>query len=344
MSIKTYAQAINEAHRQLMMTDPRVFVIGQGSESPWFVGTTTVGLVEQFGADRVIDTPISELAVTGSAIGAAMSGMRPIVFHPRMDFMYLAMDPIINHCAHWFYMFGGKVNVPVTIRGIVNRGGEQAAQHSQSPFSMYAHVPGLKIVCPASPFDAKGLLVAAVGDDNPVLYCDDRWLYNLEEEVPDMLYEVPIGKGRICNEGTDVTVVTYSYLVPQAIKAAETLKLCGISVEVLDLRSLKPIDYELICSSVKKTGRLVVADPEWPMCSIGDHITSVVSRQLFAELKCPVEQINFPDCPVPASTVLEKAFFIGQKEIEQKCLSTVSQKKSSVPLWHDHGDSTRILS
>lgn len=319
MSIKSYAKAINEAHRQLLETDSRVFVIGQGSESPWFVGTTTVGLLETFGEERVIDTPISELVVTGSAIGAAMSGMRPIVFHPRMDFMYLALDPIINHCAHWYYMFGGQVNVPVTIRGIINRGGEQAAQHSQSPFAMYAHVPGIKIVCPASPYDAKGLLVSAVQDDNPVLYCDDRWLYGLEEEVPDELYSVPIGKGRICKQGTDVTVVTYSYLVPHAVEAAQNLEREGVSIEVIDLRSLKPMDYELILASVKKTGRLVVADPEWPVCSIGDHITSVVSRQLFSALKAPIQQINFPDCPTPASTPLEKAFFPGQSEIEKAC-------------------------
>ena len=325
MSVKTYAKAINEAHRQLLASDPRVFVIGQGSESPWFVGTTTVGLIETFGDERVIDTPISELVVTGSAIGAAMSGMRPIVFHPRLDFMYLAMDPIINHCAIWHYMFGGQVNVPVTIRGIVNRGGEQAAQHSQSPFAMYAHVPGIKIVCPASPYDAKGLLVAAVQDDNPVLYCDDRWLYALEEEVPDEIYSVPIGKGRRCCEGKDISLVTYSYLVPHAVQAAKELAQDGMSVDVIDLRSLRPMDYELIFESVEKTGRLVVADPEWPVCSIGDHVTSVVSRQCFSALKVPIEQINFPDCPVPASTPLEKAFFPGKEELIHACRRLINK-------------------
>ena len=319
MSVKTYAKAINEAHQQLMESDHRVFVIGQGVDSPWYVGTTTVGLIEKFGEERVIDTPISEIAVTGSAIGAAMAGMRPIVFHPRMDFMYLALDQIINHCANWNYMFGGKVNVPVTIRGIVNRGGEQAAQHSQSPFAMYAHVPGIKIVCPASPYDAKGLLVAAVQDYNPVLYCDDRWLYGVEGEVPDELYSVPIGIGRICRGGSDATVVTYSYLVPHALNAAQKMQEEGFSVEVLDLRSLKPMDYDMILKSVSKTGRLVVADPEWPMCSVGDHITSMVSQKLFSILKAPVQQMNFPDCPVPASTPLEKAYFLGQHDIEKAC-------------------------
>lgn len=309
MSLKSYAKAINEAHEQLLASDDRVFVIGQGVDSPWSVGTTTLGLVDKFGSKRVIDTPISEAAVTGAAIGAAMAGMRPIVFHPRMDFMYLTMDQIINHGAHWYYMFGGKVNVPVTIRGIVNRGNEQAAQHSQSPFAMYVHVPGLKVVCPASPYDAKGLLVAAVRDDNPVLYFDDRWLYPLEEEVPDELYEVPLGKGRVCKEGSDVTVVAVSYLVREAIKAAELLETEGMSIEVIDPRTLKPLDIDLILNSVKKTGRLVVADPDWPCCSFSEHVASVVSIKAFQFLKNPVELVTLPDAPVPASTPLEKEYF-----------------------------------
>jgi len=315
MTVISYAKAINEAHRQLLATEERVFVIGQGMESPLCVGTTGQGLVSEFGTVRVIDTPISELAVTGSAIGAAMAGMRPIVFHPRMDFMYLALDPIINHCASWHYMFGGAVNVPVTIRGIVNRGNEQAAQHSQSPHSLYCHVPGLKVVAPASPYDAKGLLVAAVRDDNPVLYIDDRWLYQTEEDVPDELYEVPIGKGKICRAGTDVTVVAVSYLVKEALDAAAELEKQGISAEIIDPRTLKPLDTDLILSSVRKTGRLVIADPDNPICSLGDHISSLVYGSLFGALKNPVGRINLPDAPAPASTPLEKAYFPRSREI-----------------------------
>jgi len=315
MTVISYAKAINEAHRQLLATDERVFVIGQGMESPWCVGTTGQGLVSEFGTVRVIDTPISELAVTGSAIGAAMAGMRPIVFHPRMDFMYLALDPIINHCASWHYMFGGAVNVPVTIRGIVNRGNEQAAQHSQSPYSLYCHVPGLKGVAPASPYDAKGLLVAAVRDDTPVLYIDDRWLYQTEEDVPDELYEVPIGKGKICRAGTDVTVVAVSYLVKEALDAAAELEKQGISAEIIDPRTLKPLDTDLILSSVRKTGRLVIADPDNPICSLGDHISSLLYGSLFGALKNPVGRINLPDAPAPASTPLEKAYFPRRREI-----------------------------
>ncbi|OPY63594.1 MAG: Acetoin:2,6-dichlorophenolindophenol oxidoreductase subunit beta [Pelotomaculum sp. PtaU1.Bin065] len=315
MAVKSYAQAINEAHEQLLSSDQNVFVIGQGVESPWCVGTTTLGLVDKFGPGRVIDTPVSEAAVTGAAIGAAMAGMRPIVFHPRMDFMYLAMDQIINHCAHWFYMFGGKVNVPVTIRGIINRGNEQAAQHSQSPFAMYLHVPGLKVVCPATPYDAKGLLVAAVRDDNPVLYIDDRWLYNLAEEVPDQLYQVAIGKGSVLREGSAVTVVAVSYLAGEALKAAALLEYEGIDVEVIDPRTMKPLDSNLILNSVRKTGRLVVAVPEWPVCGFAEHVVAVVTAERFGRLKGPVQLVTLPDTPAPASTPLERAYFPGCREI-----------------------------
>ncbi len=309
MSIKTYAKAINEAHEQLLAADDRVFVIGQGVDSPWFVGTTTTGLVQKFGSHRVIDTPVSEAGITGAAIGAAMAGMRPIIFHPRMDFMYLALDQIINHCAHWHYMFGGQVNVPVTIRGIINRGNEQAAQHSQSPIGIYVHIPGLKVVCPSSPYDAKGLLTAAVRDDNPVIYIDDRWLYDLEEEVPDDMYEVPLGTGRVFRKGSDVTILGVSYLVREAIKAGELLEAEGISTEVIDPRTLKPLDIDLIVNSVKKTGRLVVTDPDWPVCSFSEHVASVVSGKAFKCLKEPIQFVTLPDAPVPASTILEKAYF-----------------------------------
>jgi len=315
MTVKSYAEAINEAHQQLLAVDDRVFVIGQGVDSPWCVGTSTLGLVAKFGSERVIDTPISEAVVTGAAIGAAMAGMRPIVFHPRMDFMYLAMDQIINHCAHWYYMFGGRVNVPVTIRGIINRGNEQATQHSQSPFAMYAHIPGLKVVCPASPYEAKGLLIAAVRDDNPVLYFDDRWLYEIKEEVPDEIYEVPLGKGKICREGSDVTIVAVSYLVKEAIKAADLLANEGISIEVIDPRTLKPLGIDIIVSSVKKTCRLIIAEPDWRCCGFSEHVASMVLNQAFNILKSPVQYITLPDAPVPASTPLEKAYFPDYKNI-----------------------------
>ena len=206
-----YGLAINEALHQMMEMDSSVFLIGQGVESPWYVGNTAQGLLERFGKGRVIDTPVSENAITGAAVGAAIAGMKPVVVHPRVDFMMYAMDPIINEAANWFYMNGGRACVPVVFWGIINRGGEQAAQHSQAIHALFAHCPGLKVVMPSTPYDAKGLLISAVRDMNPVVYIDDRWLYNLEDVVPEEMYEVPIGQAIVRKKGKDVTIAGLLY-------------------------------------------------------------------------------------------------------------------------------------
>lgn len=315
MSKMKYVKAIREAQYLALEKDKNVFIMGQGVDNPWCVGSSTKDLLTTFGAERIRDVPISENAMTGAAVGAAMAGMRPLVFHPRMDFMYLAMDQIFNHCAVWHYMFGGQISVPVTIRGIINRGNEQAAQHSQSPYAMYCHVPGLKIVVPSTPYDAKGLLLAAIFDDNPVLYIDDRWLYDEEEDIPDDYYEVPIGKGVVRKEGKDCTVVAVSYLVKEALIAAAELEQQNISVEVIDPRSLKPLDIELISKSVTKTKRLVVADPAWPRCGIAADISSQVYNHHYSELLAPIQQITLPDTPAPASTALEKNYYPKKEQI-----------------------------
>ena len=248
----TYAQAINEALHQLMNQYDRGILIGQGATSPWYTGTTTEGLIEKFGEQRVIDTPVSENGITGIAAGAALAGMRPIVVHPRMDFMLYAMDQIVNHIANWHFMLGAQLSIPIVIWGIINRGGEQAAQHSQALHAMFTHIPGLKVLIPSNPYDAKGLLISAFLDDNPIVYIDDRWLYTQEGDVPEDLYSVPIGKGVKLTEGNDVTVIAISYMVIEALKAAEELIREGISVELIDPRSLKPFDTELIFESVRK--------------------------------------------------------------------------------------------
>lgn len=305
----TYVAAFNEALRQILQSDKRVFVIGQGVKSPWYVGKTCTGLIKEFGAERVIDTPVSESCITGVGIGAALAGMRPIVEHPRMDFMYLAMDQIFNHAAPWHYMFGSHASVPMVIWGIINRGGEQAAQHSQALQAIFMHVPGLKVVMPSTPYDLKGLLVAAVRDDNPVLLVDDRWLYNLEGEVPEELYEVPLGKGIIRKPGTQATVVATSFMVHEALKAAAEFLEENIDIEVLDLRSLKPMDTELLFASVRKTGRLVVADAAWKTCGVAGEIAALVGENLFHHLKSPVVRVTLPDVPAPASSALEKVYY-----------------------------------
>lgn len=313
--ILTYGDAINEGHRFALRNDETCFVIGQGINNPWFVGRTTTGLMDEFGPTRIMDAPVSEAAMTGACIGAAMAGMKPIVFHPRMDFMYLTLDQVVNHCASWNYMFNGKVNVPVVIRGIVNRGGEQGAQHSQSPFGIYANIPGLKVVTPATPVDAKGLLLAAVKDPNPVIYIDDRWLYEEEDEVPEGYYETVIGKAKVIREGTDATIVAASFMVKEAVKAAKDLEKDGISCEVIDLRTLKPVDMETVVKSVSKTGRAVVSIAEWAFSSVTDSVAKGIYEKCFRKLKAPVKTVTLPDCPAPASKSLEEAYYIYAKDI-----------------------------
>jgi pyruvate/2-oxoglutarate/acetoin dehydrogenase E1 component len=315
MRCLTYAQAIREAHAQLLTDDPRVFICGQGVWNPWYAGNSLLDLDKDFGRERVLDCPVSENATTGAAIGAAIVGMRPIVFHARMDFLLLAIDPIVNQAANWSYLFGGQVSVPVVIRAVINRGGEQGAQHSQALQALFAHVPGLKVVMPSTPHDAKGLLIAAVRDGNPVLYLDDRWLYEREGEVPEDMYEVPIGTAVLRRSGKDVTLAATSYMVEEALKAAETLAPRGIDVEVIDLRSVKPWDRDLLYSSVGKTGRLVVADAAWMSGGIAAEIAASVAGEIFHALKSPIGRVCLPDIPAPTSATLERAYFIRDEDI-----------------------------
>lgn len=311
----TYSLAINEAFHQMMACDPSVFVIGQGVKSPWYVGNTCQGLIERFGPERVIDTPVSENAMTGAAVGAAMAGMRPVVVHPRQDFMLYAFDPIINQAANWSYMCGGKISIPVVIWGIINRGGEQAAQHSQALHSIFAHVPGLKVVMPATPYDAKGLMIAAIKDLNPVIYIDDRWLYGQEGPVPEEIYEVEIGRGVKRKKGADLTLISISYMVFESSKAVQALANDGIDVEFIDLRTLKPLDDALIIKSVKKTGRLVIADGGWRTCGVAAEVMARVMEQAFSFLKAPIKRVTLPDCPAPASRTLEREYYKGHEDI-----------------------------
>ena len=311
----SYVQAINETLHQMIENDSRVFLIGQGVTSPWYVGSTTVGLIDRFGAKRIIDTPVSENGVTGVAIGAALAGMRPVLVHPRMDFMYYAMDQIANQAANWYYMFGGQTGVPLTIWAIINRGGEQAAQHSQSLQATFTHIPGLKVVMPGTPYDVKGLLIASIEDDNPVVFIDDRWLYNNVGEVPEERYSIPLGKGIIRKEGKDVTLVATSYMVTEAVEAAATLERDGVDVEIIDPRSLKPLDENLLLESVKKTGRLIIADAGWKTCGVGAELAALAAEKAFSYLKAPVVRVSLPDAPAPASATLERLYYPGAKDI-----------------------------
>lgn len=311
----SYSLAINEAFHQVMDEDPSVLLIGQGVKSPWYVGNTAQGLIERFGAARVIDTPVSENGITGAAVGAAIAGMKPVVVHPRMDFMFFAMDPIINQAANWRYMNGGKSTVPVVFWGIINRGGEQAAQHSQAMHALFSHIPGLKVVMPSAPYDAKGLMVAAIHDPNPVVFIDDRWLHGIHSDVPEALYDVGIGKAAIRKQGSDVSLVAISYMARIAEEAAEKMVADGIDVEMIDMRTAKPLDLETLLKSVKKTGRLVIADGGWRSFGWAAEVAALVSEQVFEFLKAPIRRVTLPDCPAPASQVLEKAYYPGVEAI-----------------------------
>jgi pyruvate dehydrogenase E1 component beta subunit len=306
----TYAQTINHTLDQLLASD-EVILIGQGVTSPWYVGTTTTGLLDKYGPDKVIDTPVSENAVTGTAIGAAISGLRPIVMHPRMDFMWLAMDSIANQCANWFYMFGGRVNVPITIWAIINRRGEQAAQHSQNLTAVLAHIPGIKVVAPSNPRNLKGLLTAGVRDPNPVFFVDDRALYEMEGEVPEGVYESRIGEAQVVREGDDVSLVASSWLTNQALIAAEELE-GRLSVEVVDLQTIKPVDVETVAKSTEKTGRALVVDAGWRTCGVGAEVLATLCEE------CPgakLKRLTLPDTPAPANRFLEDLYYVDHNKI-----------------------------
>lgn len=311
----TYAQAIREAHAQLLERDPRVFLFGQGLWSPWYAGASLKDIDKEFGRDRVLDSPVSENATTGAAVGAAIAGMRPIVFHPRMDFMLLAVDPIVNQAANWAYLFGGQVSVPIVIRSVVNRGGEQGAQHSQALQAMFMHVPGLKVVMPSTAYDAKGLLISAVYDGNPVLYIDDRWLYEEVGDVPEDSYRVPVGQAAIRRQGRHATIVATSYMAVQAQKAVGMLENRGIDAELIDLRSIKPWDRETVLTSVSKTGRLVVADAAWMTGGVAAEIAATVAGEGFHALKAPIRRVCLPDVPAPTSRALEKSYYPDADDI-----------------------------
>ena len=311
----SFSLAINEAFHQTMAADPAVFLMGQGTKSPWYVGNTAEGLLARFGEDRVIDTPVSENAITGAAVGAALAGLKPVVVHPRMDFMLYAFDPIFNAAANWYAMNGGRASVPGGFWGIINRGGEQAAQHSQALHAMFAHAPGLKVVMPSTPYDAKGLMVAAIRDPNPVVFIDDRWLYSQSDIVSEELYEVEIGRGVIRKTGRDVTLVAISHMAYEAVKALPQLAAAGIDVELIDPRTVKPLDIDLILQSVKKTGRLVVADVGWLTCGVAAEIAALVAEHAFHDLKAPVRRLALPDCPAPASVSLEECYYNSSRDI-----------------------------
>ncbi|MGE3387721.1 MAG: alpha-ketoacid dehydrogenase subunit beta, partial [Bdellovibrionales bacterium] len=279
MSARNYGEAIRDGFAHLLKNHKDVFCIGQGLWSPWYVGNSMTNLDKDFGQARVIDTPVSEAACTGAAIGAALCGYKPIVIHPRVDFMILATDPIVNQAAKWGHMLGGQSRPSVTIRGIVNRGGQQGAQHSQALHSWFSHVPGLRVVMPATAQDARDLLISATLCPDPVLYIDDRWLYDLTADLGPVV-ETPLEKigPQYLRRGQDVTLVGASYSTQLCLQAADELAKQGVDAEVVDLRVLNPWDPTLIIESVRKTGRLVTVDGSWRNCGLAGEVMASVAE------------------------------------------------------------------
>jgi pyruvate dehydrogenase E1 component beta subunit len=317
----SFKDALYEAADQAMERDPRVFILGEGVDDPAGVFGTTKGLREKYGADRIFDTPIAENSLTGIAAGAAMAGLRPILIHSRMDFLILSLDQLANHACKWNYMFGGQVKVPLVVRTISARGWGSGAQHSQCVQGMLMSIPGLKIVAPATPYDAKGLLVSSIIDDNPVLFIEHRWLYKTMGDVPLALYSIPLGKGAVKRAGSDVTIVGVSYMQVEALKAAEKLQTEDhISAEVIDLRTLKPLDESLLFRSLEKTGRLIIADTGSVTGGVASEISSVVCEKAFSLLKKPVVKVCCPDAPTPASDVLEQEYYPNSETIRRQAI------------------------
>lgn len=306
----SYCQAINEALVQEMERDPNVFVYGVGVPDHKRIFSTTAGILEKFGPDRCFDTPIAEDALTGFALGAAINGLRPILVHSRIDFMLLSMNQIANMIASYTYASCGKLKNPIVIRAIIGRGWGQTFQHSKTMHSVFAHIPGLKVVMPTSPKDAKGLLVAAIRDDNPVVFIEHRWLYYAEDDVPEEYYVTALDTANILRQGKDVTVVAVSWMNVEALRAAEILKeRHGVEVEVVDPRTISPLNDRLIIQSVKKTGHCVVADIDWVNYGFSAEIAARVSRACFGVLKSPVERIGFAFTHCPSSRPLENMFY-----------------------------------
>ncbi len=305
----SYCEALNEAMSQEMERDPNVFVYGIGVPDHKKIFGSTAGLLEKFGPERCFDTPLSEDAMTGFGLGAAINGMRPIHVHMRVDFLLLAMNQLANMVSSYRYGARGKLKVPLVIRAVIGKGWGQSFQHSKSMYSVFAHIPGLKVVLPATPRDAKGLLISAIRDDNPVIFVEHRLLYYVSGEVPEEPYIVPLGEATVMREGEDITVAATSWMNVEALKAAEILGRRGVSVEIINPRTIAPFNEEPIIKSVKKTGHCIVVDNDWVNCGFSAEVAARVSELCFNDLKSPVYRIGFVFTPCPSTRPLENCFY-----------------------------------
>ena len=326
MSQITFRQAIKDALVLEMRRDDSVILIGEdiaggagceGEDDAWGgpLGVTK-GLFSEFGAQRVLDTPISEAAFTGAAIGAAATGMRPVVDLMFNDFIAVCFDQVCNQAAKYRYLYGGQDSIPMVMRANTGAGIGTAAQHSQSLHPVFSFFPGLKVVVPSSPYEAKGLLISAIRDDDPVIYLEHKLLYDMVEEVPDESYLIPFGEANILSEGNDVTVVALGRMVHVAMDAARNLESAGIGVEVIDPRTTSPLDTDTIVESVENTGRLVVVDETTPRCNFACDVSAMVAQEAFASLKAPIKMVTAPHTPIPFAANLEQLYIPGVPQVE----------------------------
>jgi acetoin:2,6-dichlorophenolindophenol oxidoreductase subunit beta len=314
----SFRQALNDALRAEMRRDPAVVIVGEdvaggaggtGVDDAYggIMGVTR-GLVGEFGRGRVVDTPITESAIIGMAAGAALTGLRPVAELMFVDFIGVCLDQILNQAAKFRYMFGGKVKTPLVIRAMFGAGFNAGAQHSQCLYSFFTHVPGLKVVIPSTPYDAKGLLIQAIRDDDPVIFLEHTKLYDEEGEVPSESYAIPFGEANVLREGADVTIVALARMVHVALKAADLLASRGVEATVIDPRTTSPLDEDTILDSLRVTGRLVIVDESNPRCSVASEIAAVVAERAFGDLKSPIRRVTAPHTPIPFSPVLEDAY------------------------------------
>lgn len=326
----TFVEAVREAIDQSMANDKNVLIFGLGVDDPKSIFGSTAGLQEKYGESRVFDVPTSENAITGVGIGAAINGKKPIMVHQRLDFFLLAMDQLVNAAAKWYFMFGKQQSVPITIRLIMGRGWGQGPTHSQNLQAWFAHIPGLKVVMPASPEDAKGLLISSIQDPNPVIFLEHRWLHNMKGKVVKDYLSIPLGKASVIKKGNSITIVAMSYMVIEAIHASDFLEKYDIHCEVIDLRTVAPIDYETIFNSIDKTNKVIILDTGHLSGSISGEILSQIVDNFWNDLSIKPERLAMPDFPEGTSYSLTEEYHIGAKDIAIKIFKMLNKpfKKS----------------
>ena len=325
MSIKTFRQALNEALHLEMSRDKNVIVFGEdvcggtggtGEKDAWGGAFgVTKGLLSEFGPDRIMDTPITESAFVGAAVGAAMTGLRPVTEIMFVDFLGVCFDQIFNQAAKVRYMFGGKADMPMVLRASYGAGASSASQHSQALYPIFTHIPGLKVVVPSNPYDAKGLLINAIRDEDPVIFLEHKMLYDISAEVPDEAYMVPFGEAGIIREGEDVTLISLGKMVNVCQEAANELAKENVEASILDLRTISPLDEETILEFTEETGRVVIVDEAYPRCGVAADVSSIIVEKAFSYLKAPIKKVTPPHSPVPYAPNLEQAFLPSSQKV-----------------------------